>query len=203
MSAWLTSYTNSQKYAEEAEHLRKTHRIEESTQMFLLAAQEEERALNSVDPGNTKRVATIVVKCASLYVKADNPEKAKEIAEKYLNDKLPVFALRQLKEIVRWCNKSMKLSISEELILRAICDRTMYGLEIKQALSKCCGHDIGYGSLYPSLNRLTEKELIEKVSSVVVKGKNRDYYRLTKSGVDAVNSIEENYVKLKHWKQNK
>jgi PadR family transcriptional regulator PadR len=203
MSAWLTSYTNSQKYAEEAEHLRKTHRIEESTQMFLLAAQEEERALNSVDPGNTKRVATIVVKCASLYVKADKPEKAKEIAEKYLNDKLPVFALRQLKEIVRWCNKSMKLSISEELILRAICDRTMYGLEIKQALSKCCGHDIGYGSLYPSLNRLTEKELIEKVSSVVVKGKNRDYYRLTKSGVDAVNSIEENYVKLKHWKQNK
>jgi len=203
MSAWLTSYTNSQKYAEEAEHLRKTHRIEESTQMFLLAAQEEERALNSVDPDNTKRVATIVVKCASLYVKADNPEKAKEIAGKYLNDKLPVFALRQLKEIVRWCNKSMKLSISEELILRAICDRAMYGLEIKQAISECCGHNIGYGSLYPSLNKLTEKELVEKVSSVVVKGKNRDYYRLTKSGVDAVNSIEENYVKLKYWKQNK
>lgn len=203
MSVWLTSYTNSQKYAEEAEHLRKTHRIEESTQMFLLAAQEEERALNSVDPGNTKRVATIVVKCASLYVKADNPEKAKEIAEKYLNDKLPVFVSKQLKEIVRWCNKSMKLSISEELILRAICDRTMYGLEIKQALSKCCGHDIGYGSLYPSLNKLTEKELIEKVSSVVVKGKNRDYYRLTKLGTDVMSSIEENYVKLKYWKQNK
>jgi DNA-binding PadR family transcriptional regulator len=203
MSAWLTSYTNSQKYAGKAEYLRKTHRIEESTQMFLLAAQEEERALNSVSPGNTKRVATIVVKCASLYVKADNPEKAKEIAEKYLSDKLPVFVLKQLKEIVRWCNKSMKLSISEELILRAICDRTMYGLEIKQAISECCGHDIGYGSLYPSLNKLTEKELIEKVSSVVVKGKNRDYYRLTKSGVDAVNSIEENYTRLKYWKQNK
>ncbi|MFN9561149.1 MAG: PadR family transcriptional regulator [Dolichospermum sp.] len=203
MSAWLTSYTNSQKYAGKAEYLRKTRRIEESTQMFLLAAQEEERALNSVSPGNTKRVATIVVKCASLYVKADNPEKAKEIAEKYLSDKLPVFVLKQLKEIVRWCNKSMKLSISEELILRAICDRTMYGLEIKQAISECCGHDIGYGSLYPSLNKLTEKELIEKVSSVVVKGKNRDYYRLTKSGVDAVNSIEENYTRLKYWKQNK
>lgn len=203
MSVWLTSYTNSQKYAEEAEYLRKTHRIEESTQMFLLAAQEEERALNSVDPDNTKRVATIVVKCASLYVKADNPEKAKEIAEKYLNDKLPVFTLKQLKEIVRWCNKSMKLSITEELILRAICDRTMYGLEIKQAISECCGHNIGYGSLYPSLNKLTEKELIEKVSSVVVKGKNRDYYRLTKSGVDAVSNIEENYTRLKYWKRNK
>jgi PadR family transcriptional regulator PadR len=202
MSVWLTSYTNSQKYAGEAEYLRKTHRIEESMQMFLLAAEEGERALNSVDLGNTKRVATIAVKCASLYLKADNPEKAKEIAEKYLNDKLPVFVLRQLKEIVHWCNKSMKLSISEELILRAICDRTMYGLEIKQAISECCGHNIGYGSLYPSLNKLTEKELIEKVSSMVVKGKNRDYYRLTKTGSDVVSSIEENYTKLKYWKQN-
>ena len=93
---------------------------------------------------------------------------------------------------------NMKLSPSEELILRVITHRELYGSEIAKVLLECCGRQIREGSLYPALHRLYEKDLVSKRSETI-KGVNRDYYKLTKLGTDTLDEIENGFEKLKNW----
>lgn len=92
----------------------------------------------------------------------------------------------------------MKLSPSEEIILRAIAHRELYGAEIAKALLNCCNRNLREGSLYPALKTLYEAGLVSKRSETV-KGHNRDYYKLTELGTNALDEIEKGFEKLKNW----
>ena len=94
----------------------------------------------------------------------------------------------------------MKFSPSEELILRAIAHRTMYGQEIARAVYECCDKQIRENSLYPGLKKLTQKGLAVKKSEVV-NGKNHDFYQLTDLGINALEQIDKGFEKLKTWEQ--
>lgn len=92
----------------------------------------------------------------------------------------------------------MKLSPSEELILRAIAHREMYGAEIAKAILECCDRQIREGSLYPALRGLVVKKLATKTTEVI-NGTHRDYYRLTDLGINTLNQINKNFERLERW----
>lgn len=94
----------------------------------------------------------------------------------------------------------MKLTQNEELILRAIADREMFGLQIANAIFECCDRQIREGSLYPALRGLVAKKLAIKTTEVI-NGTHRDYYRLTELGANTFNQIEEGFEKLRKWEQ--
>lgn len=94
----------------------------------------------------------------------------------------------------------MKLSPSEELVLKAIAHREMFGQQIAKAIFECCDRQIREGSLYPALRGLVTKKLATKTTEVI-NGTHRDYYRLTKLGVDTLDQIEEGFKKLRKWEQ--
>lgn len=94
----------------------------------------------------------------------------------------------------------MKLSPSEELVLRAIAHREMFGLQIAKAIFECCDRQIREGSLYPALRSLVAKKLATKTTEVI-NGTHRDYYRLTELGVDTLDQIDKSFEKLKRWEQ--
>lgn len=92
----------------------------------------------------------------------------------------------------------MKLSPSEELVLRAIAHREMYGQQIAKAIFECCDRQIREGSLYPALRGLVVKKLATKTTEVI-NGTHRDYYRLTDLGINTLDQINESFEKLKKW----
>jgi PadR family transcriptional regulator PadR len=92
----------------------------------------------------------------------------------------------------------MKLSPSEELVLRAIAHREMYGAEIAKAILECCDRQIREGSLYPALRGLVVKKLATKTTEVI-NGTHRDYYKLTDLGINTLNQINKNFERLERW----
>jgi|LakMenEpi13Sep09_1017268.scaffolds.fasta_scaffold28785_2 PadR family transcriptional regulator PadR len=94
----------------------------------------------------------------------------------------------------------MKLSPSEELILRAIAHREMYGAEIAKALLECCDRHIREGTLYPSLRRLRKEKLVSRLTEAA-NGTVRDYYKLTELGIDTLSAINEGFEKLNNWEK--
>lgn len=94
----------------------------------------------------------------------------------------------------------MKLSQSEELTLRAIAHREMFGQQIAKVILECCDRQIREGSLYPALRGLVAKKLATKTTEVI-NGTHRDYYRLTELGVDTLNQIDKSFEKLRKWEQ--
>ena len=92
----------------------------------------------------------------------------------------------------------MKLSPSEELVLRAIAHREMYGQQIAKAILECCDRQIREGSLYPALRGLVTKKLATKTTEVI-NGTHRDYYRLTDLGINTLDQINKNFERLERW----
>ena len=92
----------------------------------------------------------------------------------------------------------MKLSPSEELVLRAIAHREMYGQQIAKAILECCDRQIREGSLYPALRGLVAKKLATKTTEVI-NGTHRDYYRLTDLGINTLDQINKNFERLERW----
>lgn len=94
----------------------------------------------------------------------------------------------------------MKLSPSEELILRAIAHREMYGAEIAKALLECCDRNIREGTLYPSLRSLRKKKLVSRLTEAT-NSTVRDYYKLTDLGINTLSVINQGFEKLNNWKK--
>ena len=73
----------------------------------------------------------------------------------------------------------------------------LYGLEILDVLNldrkEMLGRKLGFGSLYPSLNRLKKKSLIEWRWGEATEesgGARRKYYRINELGIRALNAVE-------------
>ena len=76
------------------------------------------------------------------------------------------------------------------LILAALADQELHGYGIIGEVKALSGGKLvlGPGTLYGTLDRLTEQSLIRPTRTEVVDGRLRRYYGITSEGISAVNS---------------
>ncbi|MEL6579115.1 MAG: PadR family transcriptional regulator [Cyanobacteria bacterium J06621_12] len=92
-------------------------------------------------------------------------------------------------------NKSIKLSSIDEDILTVLLGRELYGLEILDYINpNRPGTPLTYGSIYPALNRLEKKGLIESSwgdESTGSSGARRKYYKVTGLGASVLEEVQQ------------
>ncbi len=91
--------------------------------------------------------------------------------------------------------KPIKLSSIDEDILTVLLGRELYGLEILDYINpNRPGIPLTYGSIYPALNRLEKKGLIESRWGDEAKGSSgarRKYYKVTGLGASSLSDVQE------------
>jgi len=88
----------------------------------------------------------------------------------------------------------VKLSAIDEDILTALLGRELYGLEILNLLNHGRPIPLGFGSLYPALNRLEKKGLISwhwGDQAEETGGARRKYYKVAALGVTVLREVQE------------
>lgn len=122
--SWLVNHTQSEEYASQAEVLYRQQEIVAAVELYRLAANAEEEALNSLDCHKMRTIGITVVSAASLYYKAQEFALAKRIAYKWLaTDFLLPFAIEELEELLQVihydesCQKSGIQSIDGEVLV--------------------------------------------------------------------------------------
>ena len=87
----------------------------------------------------------------------------------------------------------IKLSAIDEDILTVMGTRELYGLEILDDLNLERPLPLGFGSLYPALNRLEKKGLIRwrwGNEAEVSGGARRKYYTVTALGINSLKAVQ-------------
>lgn len=81
-----------------------------------------------------------------------------------------------------------------ELCVLALLERrgTAYGLDLMEGLGNA-GVEVGEGTLYPLLARMTREESLSAEWETPDKGHPRKYYRLTQSGRMALSAMKDSY----------
>lgn len=95
--------------------------------------------------------------------------------------------------------ESMRLSAIDEDVLTALLGRELYGLEILDQLNLGRGNALGFGSLYPALNRLEKKGLIDwrwGDEQEKTGGARRKYYKVTALGANSLREVQRYRVAL-------
>jgi len=69
---------------------------------------------------------------------------------------------------------------------------TAYGLDLMEGLGQA-GVEVGEGTLYPLLARMTREESLSAEWETPDKGHPRKYYRLTQAGRTALSAMKESY----------
>lgn len=77
-------------------------------------------------------------------------------------------------------NTQYKKGVLELLILLMVEKKDMYGYELVEAVSKVV--DVGEGTIYPILKRLTNEKYFEVYTKESTEGPIRKYYHLTANG---------------------
>jgi len=91
-------------------------------------------------------------------------------------------------------SEPVKLSAIDEDILTVLLGRKLYGLDILDKLNDGRPIPIGFGSLYPALNRLEKKGLVEwhwGDESEETGGARRKYYKITALGETNLREVKE------------
>ena len=80
--------------------------------------------------------------------------------------------------------ENVRSGIVELLILHLLCERDMYGYEIRQFLSQRTGgaYEMKEGSLYGPLYRMSSRGLISSYKKMAGEKRFRMYYRIEESG---------------------
>lgn len=100
---------------------------------------------------------------------------------------------------------NVEVAPREELVLLALYNKELYGLQIPQAMQEASGgqRQMGIGTLYPVLHSLEKKGLVESRWGNEGReergGARRRYYKLTGSGVATLESIQEFRSNLLNW----
>jgi PadR family transcriptional regulator, regulatory protein PadR len=99
----------------------------------------------------------------------------------------------------------VKVSPREELVMLALHNKELYGLQIPQAMEEASGgkRQMGVGTLYPVLHSLEKKGLIEARWGDEGReergGARRRYYKLTADGVATLEAIQSFRSNLLAW----
>jgi len=100
--------------------------------------------------------------------------------------------------------ENLKLTSLEEAIMLAILHHPRYGQDIVEVVSAASqgGYQIGCGTLYPALQRLARRGLIQKQKVQenldVRNGHSRCYYQVTEAGREMLLRIETIRVQIKN-----
>ncbi len=94
----------------------------------------------------------------------------------------------------------MPITPIEELILLALVQKELYGLEIIRCIAECSDgkREIKVGSLYPALKSLEDKGLVDSEWGDGI-GARRRYYCLTSAGVKTVEGAIEFRQRVIDW----
>ena len=89
-----------------------------------------------------------------------------------------------------------ELSKAEEMILLAIyrLKNNAYGVTIRQKILETADKDYTYGTLYGLLEQLVRKDYVIRVKGEPTSergGRSKTFYRLTKTGVEALKRAQE------------
>ncbi|MBE7383570.1 MAG: helix-turn-helix transcriptional regulator [Leptolyngbya sp. SIO1E4] len=100
-------------------------------------------------------------------------------------------------------DQDLRLTPNQEVILAALRFRRRYGLEIMAAIEKSGGQQIGFNSLYPNLKKLEKKGFVKSEwgdeAPEEHTGARRKYYRITGTGVQALNAKQQLLESVAHW----
>ena len=100
----------------------------------------------------------------------------------------------------------LNLTLTEESILNALIFRERYGLEIMNAIARASQgkKKIGFSSLYPNLRKLEKRGFVTSrwgdETPEENTGARRRYYKITGSGIAAVNQKQEYLTALQNLK---
>lgn len=100
---------------------------------------------------------------------------------------------------------NVEVSPREELVMLALYNKELYGLQIPQAVAEASGgkRKMGMGTLYPVLHSLEKKGLVESRWGDEGReergGARRRYYKLTGSGVTTLEAIQSFRSNLLTW----
>lgn len=130
---WASYHLQSEKLASLAEEAVRERLFSRSLEFYRDAAKQEEYALECLDPSKVRTRGITAVSAVSLWVKANEFQKAKVLAYKCLgSDSLPLFAVEQLEELLQFIQ-------SEEAIRKS-------GIEFtKQVLVSVSGGEVVRG----------------------------------------------------------
>ncbi len=97
----------------------------------------------------------------------------------------------------------LSLTPNQEVILCALRFRQRYGLEILSAIEKSGGKQLGFNSLYPNLKKLEKKGFVKSQwgdePPEQHTGARRKYYRITKTGVQALEAKQQLLEGVAQW----
>lgn len=90
----------------------------------------------------------------------------------------------------------MKLSISQQMLLTAICklQDEAYGVKIMEKICQYTKREIAFGTLYNNLEQLIKKGYAESYKgepTAIRGGKRKVYYRITDNGIHALQTARE------------
>ncbi len=97
------------------------------------------------------------------------------------------------------------ISSLEELIMTALLNHELYGLQIAKAIEEVSNGEkkIGVGSLYPKLHKLEKKGYIQshwgEDRPEERNGARRKYYKLTGLGSDVLEETEKLRTNIANW----
>jgi PadR family transcriptional regulator, regulatory protein PadR len=103
-------------------------------------------------------------------------------------------------------NQHVDLSPLEEIILMALLERQLYGLEIVRAVEEGSEgrRKLGFGSLYPTLHKLQRKGLVKsqwgEETPEERAGARRRYYETTALGRKTLKEMEQIRKNIAAWK---
>lgn len=95
----------------------------------------------------------------------------------------------------------VRKGLLELCILNALAERERYGYELVKSLVSIPGLGVTEGTLYPLLSRLRVQGLISSRLEESTEGPARKYYSLTKSGRDAMATMNDYLEMLNHGAQ--
>jgi hypothetical protein len=100
--SWAIHHSQSEELASQAEAALKKGDRDRAIELYRLSAQEEERALDALDPNKTRTLGITVVSAASLWFKANELKQVERVAYRWIvADLLPDFAVVQLQEALQ------------------------------------------------------------------------------------------------------
>lgn len=113
--------------------------------------------------------------------------------------------LKITNQILNKGSTNAQVSPREEIVLLALYNKELYGLQIPQAMEEASGGNtkMGIGTLYPVLHSLEKKGLVESRWGDEGReergGARRRYYKLTGSGVATLEAVQSFRSNLLIW----
>lgn len=91
-------------------------------------------------------------------------------------------------------SSQFKKGVLELVVMVIVSEDDIYGYDLVKQVSKVV--DVNEGTIYPLLRRLTNEKIFETYLKESNEGPFRKYYRITKSGILAMNDLKKQWFEF-------